>query len=148
MNTWSKTAALAASLLVGLGTTTALAGGKTPVPGALPPPVAAYTKATLAALIGPDGTIYRQKGVLSVTHNASSGIYCIFPGSATVIANLSKITPVVSTDYGTSPDLLALAQYDSHLVYGGNCPSNAIQVNTYNIQTANYQDEGFTILVW
>jgi hypothetical protein len=148
MHSFVKALALGASISLACAT---IGSAKTPHPGPLLPPAgAAASKATLAALVGSNGTAFLKKGVVSVTHTAGSGVYCVFPNNATLVSQLSKITPQVSPDFGTSPDTFVGAQYNSGITFAKACPSNSIEVRTFNFTSTppSAADEGFSLIVW
>jgi hypothetical protein len=146
MHSYVKALALGASLVFAL---TATASAKTPhLHPFINPGSTAASKAQLAALVGSDGTVWLKKGVVAVTHDPSSGIYCLFPNNVTLTNQIPKLTPQVTLDFGTSPDTFATAQYNSGITFLKTCPTNALEVRTFNNANSTVADEGFTIIVW
>jgi len=110
-------------------------------------PPTTFSSAKLTALISSIGEIINEKGVAFITHTAGSGIYCIFPLNSTLIANLNRIAPVVSIDFGTSPNSFVAAQWNSGVRFARACTGNSIEVRTIDFPSLGPRDEGFTIVV-
>lgn len=142
---------LAAAIILAAGTAAANAAGAA---GANDKDAAAASKALggtnatyarIAALINPNGSVVRSKGVAAVTH-PRTGEYCIKPNFA---VSVPRLVPSVSVDWSNSIGNGNFVQYRSS---GIGCPAGYIDVLTFSFNPANgtfaqANNTAFTIVV-
>ena len=142
--------ALTVGLVLGGAAGTAVAAHLANGPGGDAEGVAAPVRASapsarLAALVRPDGTLARKRGVASVT-KPETGEFCITPKASTGI-DVARVVPQVSVEWGLSIGNANLAQVYAN---ADDCPAGDLEVRTFNGDGASFGEAdtvAFTITV-
>ena len=99
------------------------------------------------ALVTATGTVTRGSNVLSVTHTANSGEYCVEPAGSVPSAQTGA---VVSPYYPTDSTTTAGTGITTQVEYDGTCGVNGEEVFTFKVTngaTVAFTDEPFFVAV-